>query len=736
MDFLSFIKVLRRRKLLLIIVPVIAVVIAYFLTKNISEVYKAQAQLATGITQENKISISEGDKGGLSFDNVNVKFSNLIEVMKSKQVMDLVGYKLMLHDLTDAKPYSTKSKMFNDLNAAAKENARKVLQIHLDSMKSLDFQSEDERGIMKVIENCGYDEVSLLKKLKVERVGSSDFIQVTFESENPYLSSSVVNTLCELFLRYYETTSSQRADASVAYYTELAEQKKKELDEKVNTLKTYKQQNGVINIYEQTKSLVNQISDLELSREAENKKISASQKAVKDIDNRFSDKQKKYLEAGNSPYSQKISEMKQKITDYSNQLISRGLQPKEINDSLRVMKNNLDIEIKKAADDYLYNPDVPKQELVTKRIDYELDQVVAKYSVESMDKELGRLRQIVVSFAPIEASIAALEREIQVAADVYLLVLNKLNLARIDNVAKSTLKQIEYGIPGPPEASKKILLIIMAGFISLVLCVVVIFVLEYLDVTIKTPKQFAKYTNLNLLGYLNLLDEGKIDLNSIFSESSSAYDAKSETFKELLRIIRYELAQRIGASKTLLFTSTRSGEGKSVIISCLAYSFAITGKKILIMDTNFKNNSLTKMFKAEGNIESYLKDEISLQNALTATSINNIDIIGCKGGMYSLNEVASSDKIAQKIAEVYQRYDYIFFEGTSLNKYSDSKELISYIDKFTSVFSALNNIDDADRNSIAFIKKSESKFIGAVLNKVTMENLEQVYGEPAKMKKK
>ena len=141
MDFLSFIKVLRRRKLLLIIVPVIAVVIAYFLTKNIPEVYKAQAQLATGITQENKISISEGDKGGLSFDNVNVKFSNLIEVMKSKQVMDLVGYKLMLHDLTDAKPYSTKSKMFNDLNAAAKENARKVLQIHLDSMKSLDFQS-------------------------------------------------------------------------------------------------------------------------------------------------------------------------------------------------------------------------------------------------------------------------------------------------------------------------------------------------------------------------------------------------------------------------------------------------------------------------------------------------------------------------------------------------------------------------------------------------------------------
>lgn len=737
MDFLSFIKVLRRRKLLLLIVPIIAVVIAYFLTKNIPEVYKSQAQLATGITQqENKISISEGDAGGFSFDNVAVKFSNLIEVIKSKQVLDLVAYRLMLHDLTDPKPYTAKSKILSELSIGAKQHAREVIQSHLDSMKSLDFQNEDERGMIKLIESSGYDEVSLLKKLKADRVGSSDFIQIIFESENPYLSAAVVNAVCEEFLKYYDISSTKRAGASVAYYTELAEQKKKELDEKVNALKNYKQQNGVINIYEQTKSLVNQISDLELSREAENKKITSSNKAVKDIDNRFTDKEKKYLEAGNTVYSKRIADMKQRITDYSNELISKGYTPQIINDSLKGLRNNLDAEIRKGADEYLYNPDVPKQELVTKRIDYELDLVVAKYSVESMDRELGRLRQIVVSFAPIEASIAALEREITVASDVYLLVLNKLNLARIDNVAQGSLKQIEFGIPGPPEASKKILLIIMAGFISFILCIVVIFVLEYLDVTIKTPKQFVKYTGLSQLGYLNLLEEGRIDLNSIFTEDTVKHDTRTETFKELLRIIRYELAQRLGGAKTLLFTSTRAGEGKSLIISCLAYSFAITGKKVLILDTNFKNNTLTKMFKANANLENYLKGELSLQNALTDTSIANIDIIGCRGGLHSLNEVASTEMITKKINEVRENYDYVFLEGTSLNKYSDSKELITYVDKFTAVFSALNTVDEADKTSIGFIKNIENKFTGAILNKVTMDNLEQVYGEPLKVRKK
>jgi len=736
MDFLNFIKVLRRRKLLLLIVPVIAIVIAYFLTKNIPEVFKSQAQLATGITQENKVSISEGDKGGFSFDNVAVKFSNLIEVIKSKQVMDLVGYKLILHDLTDPNPFSKKSKILPNLNSQAKQHAKEVIQQNLDSMKSLDFQNQDERGMIQLIESSGYDEVSILKKLKVERLGSSDFIQISYESESPYLSALVVNSVSEVFLKYYDASSTQKADASVAYYTELAEQKKKELDEKVNALKTYKQQNGVINIYEQTKSLVNQISDLELSREAENKRITSSSRAVKDIDNRFSDKEKKYLEAGNTPYSKKIAELKDRITNYSNELISKGLSPQAVNDSLRILKGNLDTEIRRSSDEFLYNPDVPKQELVTKRIDYELDLVVAKYSVESMDKELSRLRQIVISFAPIEASISALEREITVAADVYLLILNKLNLARIENVTKGTLKQIEYGMPGPPEASKKILLIVMAGFISLILCVVVIFVLEYLDVTIKTPKQFAKFTGLSSLGYLNLLEEGKIDLNSIFNESSARYDTKTETFKELLRIIRYELAQRMDGAKSLLFTSTRAGEGKSLIISCLAYSFAITGKKVLIVDTNFKGNTLTKMFKANANLESYLRGELSLASAATETSVTNIDILGCKGGMYSLSEVAPSEMLTKKFAEIRSQYDYVFLEGTSLNKYSDSKEIITYVDKFSAVFSALNSVDEADKNSIAFIKNIEPKFIGSILNKVTIDNLEQVYGEPLKVKKK
>jgi len=100
------------------------------------------------------------------------------------------------------------------------------------------------------------------------------------------------------------------------------------------------------------------------------------------------------------------------------------------------------------------DPNAPKDELVVKRIEYELDLEISRYAVQSMDKELGRLNQLVMSFAPKEAEISAYEREITVAQDVYLMILNKYNLARFDNMnLVETMKQTEFGEPAnKPEA--------------------------------------------------------------------------------------------------------------------------------------------------------------------------------------------------------------------------------------------------------------------------------------------
>lgn len=731
MDIVNFIKILLRRKLILIILPIIAVIITYFLVKNLPDVYKSTAQLATGITDETQLSITAEGQALQQFDIQN-KFGNLIELMKSKKVVDLVGYKLLKNDIANSKPFREPSKLMLSMNQEAKSNVLKILDYKIDSMQSLTNAINDERGIIELLESMKYDYNSLLSKMKVEREGSSDFIKVEFESENPDLSAFVVNTEINEFIRYFKKLTAIKSDVALNYFADLAEQKKKELDEKIDDLKRYKMANGVINLYEQTKALVDQKAELELAREQQNKNIPALVEAIDLIDGKFTSKEKMYFEADARPYNERIAELKDRIKTLTDEYITKGLSDDIIKNQIDETKKQLESEIVLASDKLLLDPNATRDELVTKRIEYELDLEISRYAVQSMDKELNRLNQLVMSFAPKEAEISAYEREITVASDVYLMILNKYNLARFDNMnLAETMKQTEFGEPAnKPEASKKMLTVILAGVVSFLMSVVLIFVLEYIDQTLKSPKHFTKITNLDLIGNLNRVNKNQINLKEIFSDNQ--LDPESELFRQLLRSLRYSLSEKLKDKKFLLTTSTEDGTGKTLVISCLAYSFALIGKKILIVDTNFAHNSLTINFGASPALEDFLEDLISVDNAISKTSMTNIDIVGCRGGSYSPDELGGLQNFKNKILNLTNGYDLVLMEGAALNKHSDAKELSNISDLIIAVFSANSIIEDSDKYSIETLKSFEDKFAGAVLNNLSSEYLEEVYGDLAK----
>jgi len=60
-----------------------------------------------------------------------------------------------------------------------------------------------------------------------------------------------------------------------------------------------------------------------------------------------------------------------------------------------------------------------------------------------------------------------------------------------------------------------------------------------------------------------------------------------------MRNLRYQIEQ--SGSSTFLFTSTKPDEGKTFTLLNLAQSFKIKNKKVLLIDTNFKKNTLTQL---------------------------------------------------------------------------------------------------------------------------------------------
>src|SRR5690606_37685126 len=104
-DVYKFLRLLKKHRLTLIIIPALTVIITFFLVRNLPDSYVSQSQIATGIVDNTQQAVLTGGNSSKGWAEVNQEFSNLIEMMKLKKILDQVSYKLIIHDLSSENPF-------------------------------------------------------------------------------------------------------------------------------------------------------------------------------------------------------------------------------------------------------------------------------------------------------------------------------------------------------------------------------------------------------------------------------------------------------------------------------------------------------------------------------------------------------------------------------------------------------------------------------------------------------
>ena len=86
--------------------------------------------------------------------------------------------------------------------------------------------------------------------------------------------------------------------------------------------------------------------------------------------------------------------------------------------------------------------------------------------------------------------------------------------------------------------------------------------------------------------------------------------------------MRYEIQN--SNAKVILVTSNQIGEGKSLFIEALSQALSRTQKKVLVIDANFSNNSLTQLFEADsvfGKVGQMARKKMDVNAQISASSI-------------------------------------------------------------------------------------------------------------------
>jgi succinoglycan biosynthesis transport protein ExoP len=705
-EFLQFLRLLQRNKITLILVPLITVIITYFLVRRLPDTFVSRARIATGLVDKTDQVITKAKDE--QEQQIARKFESLIQVLRLKRTLDQVSYRLILNDLKGLKDSTWREpvKALENMSKADKAKAIALITQKYKNREELSLWKPYENSLNKIIVDMNYGATTLRDKLIIYRTGASDYIDIEFEAENPGLAAYVINVLSQEFISDNSSRVVGNNKKTIDFLQNFMLQKQAELNNRMNTLRNFKIQNRVLNLNEQAKSIYGQMADYETRREVAQKDIIALGAAIRNIDNKFDPAERKYFESTLIGINQKIIATKANLRALNERYVMNNFDPR-LKFSLDSLRNQLTGEIDEASDKYAYNPMALKQDLVTQKLTMEISLELAKNSVSSIQGELNRLNRKFDGLVPNEAKIQEYETSIDIASKEYIESLQRYNEASLEFSFPVYLRLIERAMPGEVQASKKMVLVILSGVISLAFCVFVFFILFYLDKSIRYPLQLANATERPVLGYLNALDKGS---NLSLSGMSSSDDKSIRLYKNLVRSIRYEIDNELNDPKVIAITSLSYGVGKTSFVVALAWAFSKINKTVLIIDGNFGQPDISKLNPDSSLIEKFINSD-----AVIEASPGQIRILGNNGGDISLLELADEKYIAGRLQVLKSQFDIILIETDSLTAMNKAKEWITFSDRVVAVFAAGQSISGEDQSKIQYLNNLEDKFSGWIL---------------------
>ncbi|HTE25975.1 GumC family protein [Flavitalea sp.] len=163
------------------------------------------------------------------------------------------------------------------------------------------------------------------------------------------------------------------------------------------------------------------------------------------------------------------------------------------------------------------------------------------------------------------------------------------------------------------------------------------------------------------------------------------YDGARGIIAEQFRKLRTSL-RHIGIGgkqKILLVTSSVPGDGKSFVAANLGLSVALTGKKVVIVEADLSNPSLSQILTVatEKGLSSYLKDELELEDIIVRTEINiNLFVVAAGALPSNPSELLMKDRMADLLVYLEQVFDLVLIDTAPVGLLSDAYTLAQHCD--------------------------------------------------------
>jgi capsular exopolysaccharide synthesis family protein len=560
-----------------------------------------------------------------------------------------------------------------------------------------------------------------------------DIVSIKTESPSPQEAALISNCYAEAYADYSMKFNRGHLTLNREFLEKQVQEKYNSLLQTEDKLTNFLRTENVVELNAQANSIISSLSGIEGDYNRSLIDMQSTNRALIDIKSeldKYDPKATDYFESKiTDPYVAELQgeiarlEIQRDLAKTGNEeLMKNSKSLNDINKKITELKRSLDEKLNILKDGANSNSPEEMRSLTSKYFETKVLNNQNKIKEGLLKGYLNKYQEKFNKLPAQSIEYANLERERMANEKVYLMLLEKYQEALINEESQpNNVKIIDYGkVPKAPSKPNRFLIITIGLLIGLGLGYGFALLRNILDVSVKSPEDLENI-GISLIGWVpTFMREPKAGRHThTEQELVLAYNSDSvpaEAFRTLRTRLQFSKLEP-EPIKTILITSSIPREGKTIISSNLAASFALSSR-VLLLDCDFRKPRMHNIFnmKRYPGLCDYLFGTVTIEEAVRETSFPNLHIMTCGTIPTNPAELIASKHMQTFLNMMKPKYDYILIDSPPLATVTDAELLSSYVDGTVVVSLASKTRLDLLVNTIDTLNKINDTFIGVILN--------------------
>lgn len=386
---------------------------------------------------------------------------------------------------------------------------------------------------------------------------------------------------------------------------------------------------------------------------------------------------------------------------------------------------------------------VERERLARERLEREIQNVLgalrqdaerADRMVSTLTSRLNAVETDVRQLGTHQVEYSGLAREAELNRELFEMIERRRKEVELSrNAQQNNVELLEVAsVPSRPVEPNKVMIVGAAAAGGLFLGILLVFVLESMDRTVKSQEAVEREYGLTFLGLIPHIrpvlaakpTKRGPARGQEWSPDRYVHDFPKSPVAESCRSIRTNLTFLATEAPldTMLVTSPGPREGKTTTSMNVATVMAQSGTRVLLVDADMRRPRVHTIYDTQNDVglSSILVDRVAPIDAIQRSPVPNLDILPSGPVPANPAELIESARFRKTLEELSSMYDRVIFDSPPITPVTDAAILSSMVDGVVLVVRANATRNEVLGRAVELLSAVNSNIVGAVLNDVDL----------------